>query len=79
MTCLTYKDRPQVCRDFSCGKSCNGCGWCCSNVVIFMDGFCGSRDFLEMHGVNVGQRAENFALIFPAPCRHYQPTKEGSK
>ena len=79
MTCLVYAKRPTICRDFSCGKPCVGCGACCANVVVCMDGFCGSREFLEMHGVSVMQKPENFALIVPAPCRHYRPTKEGSK
>jgi len=73
LPCRDYENRPRICRVFTCGKPCVGCGGCCANVVVAMDGICGSKKFLEMHGVTVVQNAENFVLALPAPCKHYTP------
>ena len=71
MPCREYATRPRICREFSCGKPCVHCGGCCANIVMALGGQCADKEFLELHGAHVAQNPDNYALVIPAPCRHY--------
>jgi hypothetical protein len=36
-----------------------------------LGGQCADKEFLELHGAHVAQNPDNYALVIPAPCRHY--------
>ena len=56
--CKDYENRPQICREFSCGKvPCEHCGGCCHDVAMSMppgtQTLVENDDFFRLHGIFV--------------------------
>lgn len=71
--CSIYQneDRPQICREWGCGKPCEMCGKCCSEIALPGAKILGGDDmerFLAMHGLI--QREDD--VLITTPCIHYR-------
>ena len=58
--CDDYENRPQICRDFSCGKvPCENCGGCCHDVCMSMppgmETLVENDSFFRRHGIVIEQ------------------------
>jgi Fe-S-cluster containining protein len=76
MACKDYENRPQLCRDFTCGKQhCEHCGQCCFNALLglhFEEGAdLGMNEdmmrFFDLHGIH--RVPEGF--FFECCCKNF--------
>jgi len=74
MSCADYANRPQQCREYTCGRPCEGCGSCCKDALVALPVGCsvdGDADFLALHGVTVREDG----LYIETVCKNYIPVR----
>ena len=74
MPCADYEHRPRICREFTCGRPCTGCGACCINAVLLVSGQFGDEDdsrFYALHRITVEQQPECWSMTVDVPCALY--------
>ena len=76
MPCGNYDNRPQLCREFTCGcVPCEKCDACEGNVVIVHSGVCPEQDaiWFKLHGFTIEQAVGAYSIHIPAQCQWYVP------
>ena len=84
MACSDYANRPQLCRDFTCGVDCQHCGRCCYNALLglhFEEGVDLGMNpdmtrFFELHGIH--HIPEGFFFTCVCECYVEGDPSEGS-
>ena len=73
MACKDYENRPQLCRDVTCGKLCEHCGQCCHNALLgltFQEGVDMDEDmirFFHLHGIHLVEQG----FFFECCCKNF--------